>query len=277
MAWSETENDVAIAAYFNLLVAVFNGESVNKKAVYRRVSSVLGNRRNAGSVERKFQNYSYVLARMGLPYTPGLKPQANIQWSLVPTLVEEYIADHDPFSKIRYPSTVPDERKYLDRAWTSLIDAVPPPMGEDGPPVPHDPARVRKIDFAGRDARNRALGRAGEEFVVEIQRRILIAADQPDLARSVEHVALHGDGDGYDVASYYPDGRERLIEVKTTPLRRTTPFYLTANELRASHHHADAFELHRVYDWGRDPRIFILPPPLDERVHLDPVQYRARF
>lgn len=37
----------------------------------------------------------------------------------------------------------------------------------------------------------------------------------------------------------HPDGRERLIEVKTTPLRRT-PFYLTANELRASQARADA-------------------------------------
>jgi hypothetical protein len=40
-----------------------------------------------------------------------------------------------------------------------------------------------------------------------------------------------GDGAGFDIASFDPDGRERFIEVKTTNGAATTPFFLTRNEM----------------------------------------------
>jgi hypothetical protein len=35
----------------------------------------------------------------------------------------------------------------------------------------------------------------------------------------------------YDIASFAPDGQERLIEVMTTNGRERTPFYISRNEL----------------------------------------------
>jgi hypothetical protein len=44
---------------------------------------------------------------------------------------------------------------------------------------------VRKFDPVERDYRNRALGRAGEEFVVDLERRRLTEANRPELASGV--------------------------------------------------------------------------------------------
>ncbi len=274
VAWTETENDVAIAAYFDLLVRTFNGERVNKAALYREVARRLGHNRNTKSVERKFQNYSFVLQRMGAGYVPGLKPYSNIQQSIVP-LIEQFIIDHDPFTRIKYPEAGPAPDEYLDQGWTRIYDTAPPEL-DAGDGIAVSGRHIGKIDFAARDARNRALGLHGERFVVTLQRRELAARGRPELASKVDHVSERDDGLGYDVASFYADGRPRLIEVKTTPFPQTTPFYLTANELRASQE-LDGYELHRVYHWGRGLRVFILPPPIEARLHLDPVQYRARF
>ena len=91
---------------------------------------------------------------------------------------------------------------------------------------------ARKFDVAGRDERNRALGRAGEERVLAHERAALRTAGRDDLARKVRWVSEEdGDGAGYYIASFGPDGRERLIEVKTTNGWERTPFHITRNEL----------------------------------------------
>lgn len=56
-------------------------------------------------------------------------------------------------------------------------------------------AIARKYDVAERDARNRALGRAGEEGVLAHERAILLAAGRTDLAERIRWVS-HVDGDG---------------------------------------------------------------------------------
>ena len=90
---------------------------------------------------------------------------------------------------------------------------------------------VRKFDPVERDLRNRSLGRAGEEFVLEIEKKKLEKFQRPDLLKKIRWVsAEEGDGAGYDILSFEPDGRERLIEVKTTNGAARTPFFLSENE-----------------------------------------------
>ncbi|MDJ0930610.1 DUF3883 domain-containing protein [Breoghania sp.] len=51
-----------------------------------------------------------------------------------------------------------------------------------------------------------------------------------DLARKVRwNSAEDGDGEKYDIASFLPDGRECLIEVKTTNGWGRTPFRISRN------------------------------------------------
>ena len=96
----------------------------------------------------------------------------------------------------------------------------PPPSQRNTPPpadLEYMLAIARKFDVAGRDARNRALGRAGEERALHNERLVLKRTGQDSLARKVRWVSeKDGDGAGYDIHSFDTEGADRLIEVKTT-------------------------------------------------------------
>ena len=71
---------------------------------------------------------------------------------------------------------------------------------------------IRKFDPVERDYRNRASGRAGEEFVIDLERRRLSEANRPELARCVRWIAREeGDGAGYDVLSFDDLSQPRLL------------------------------------------------------------------
>lgn len=137
---------------------------------------------------------------------------------------------------------------------------------------------ARKFDVAGRDERNRALGRAGEERVVAHERSALKVAGREDLARKVRWVSEEdGDGAGYDIASFTPDGRERLIEVKTTNGWERTPFYISRNELAVAEERRSKWCLFRLWNFSREPKAFELHAPLDAHVSLTATAFQASF
>jgi len=105
----------------------------------------------------------------------------------------------------------------------------------------------------------------------------LIAAGRDDLAQKVVWASQDiGDGLGFDILSFDDgDDSERMLEVKTTGLGKFFPFYVTSNEVRCSEDVPHQFQLFRVFDFGRDPRLYILHGSLRDRCQLDPVLYRA--
>lgn len=114
----------------------------------------------------------------------------------------------------------------------------PPPALANRPP-PRDLEKmlrvVQKFDIAGRDARNRAMGRAGKELVVSRERSFMHAYGRADLAKRVCWASEEkGDGLGNDIESFAPDGRPRLIEVKAENGWESTPFHITKNEIEVS-------------------------------------------
>ncbi|PWJ11758.1 protein NO VEIN domain-containing protein [Jannaschia seohaensis] len=71
-------------------------------------------------------------------------------------------------------------------------------------------------DVAGRDKRNRALGRAGEARILAHERSTLRSAERADLAGKARWTPKEDcDGAGFDIARSAHDGRLRLIEIKT--------------------------------------------------------------
>ena len=88
----------------------------------------------------------------------------------------------------------------------------------------------------------------------------------PKRIRWVSHV--DGDGAGYDIHSFDPDGSDRLIEVKTTNGWERTPFHITRNELAVAEARRADWRLVRLWNFPREPRAFELRPPLEAHVSL---------
>jgi hypothetical protein len=90
--------------------------------------------------------------------------------------------------------------------------------------------------------------------------------------------AEDGDGAGYDILSFDPDGgRERLIEVKTTNGAARTPFFISRNERAVALERPSDWCIYRVHLFARDARIFTIAPPLEAALNLSPQTWRASF
>jgi hypothetical protein len=137
---------------------------------------------------------------------------------------------------------------------------------------------IKKFDPVERDLRNRSLGRAGEEFVLEVERKKFEKFQRPDLLEKIRWVSEEdGDGAGYDILSFEPEGRERLIEVKTTNGAARTPFFLSENECQRAAASVQSWRLYRVHLFAQNPRIFQIAPPLNQALNLRPDTWRASF
>jgi hypothetical protein len=279
-AWDRDEVEPAVADYFAMLGAELRREPYSKLEHNRRLQGLI--RRSKGSIEFKHQNISAVLVNFRQPFIAGYLPRQNYQ-QLLEQAVLEWLAGHPLFfvEVADGPVLAPTERPLLPSAEkpSDLIES--PPAGAIDVDVDEDsPGATRfvRLDFVRRDAENRRLGRMGEEWVVEFERRRLHDEEQrPDLASKIEWIAdTRGDGAGFDIASFNADATPRLIEVKTTGLGKHFPFIVTSNEVRVSERKASAYSLYRVFDFATQPRLYLLSGALTVSCHLEPTQYRAR-
>ncbi|MET4128021.1 DUF3883 domain-containing protein [Roseovarius sp. MBR-6] len=271
--WTDEENDLIVADYFAMLVDDLAGKPMNKAASYRQLADRID--RSAKAIEYKHQNISAVLKALGETWLTGLAPAFNFQSSLEDAVLR-WMSSH-PEWVLRAPGSRPPNGLY-DAA--QIWIGPPPTMSNQPPPQELDlMLRIaRKSDVAGRDERNRVLGRAGEERVLAYERSVLRSAGRDDLARKVRWVSEEdGDGAGYDIASFERDGRSRLIEVKTTNGWDRTPFHITRNELAVAEERRAEWCLFRLWNFSREPKAFELRPLLDAHVSLTATSYRASF
>jgi hypothetical protein len=91
------------------------------------------------------------------------------------------------------------------------------------------------------------LGNAGEDLVVEHERRTLRIGGYHDLAKRVEKAKP---GEGFDVLSFKPNGDEKHIEVKTTRRGWRTPFFMSRNERRYLANRSNPVVLYRLYNYN---------------------------
>lgn len=276
--WSDTEVQAIVADYFHMLLQELSGQKYSKTAHRRALLPKLRGRSDA-SVELKHQNISAVLAELRAPWILGYKPRRNYQTALFEVVVARLASDRQfdiaAASAVEQPAVVPHGADF-----SHLIVPAPSASVSSSPDPPAYSRRTEGVhrDYLGLEARNRSLGLAGEEFVVAYERHRLHEVGAKKLIDKVEHVSkTRGDGLGYDVLSYESNGRERLIEVKTTAFGREAPFYLTRTELALSKAEPELFRLFRLFEFRRHPRMFDLAGPVDQRCRLDAVTYMARF
>lgn len=271
--WSDAENDLIVADYFAMLADDVAGRRYNKVERNRELQVRIA--RSRASIEFKHQNISAVLLSLGETWIPGYKPAFNFQMTLVDAVMR-WLAGNTAWAARPPASSKAVALHDAGNLWVG-----PPPTFGNRPPPDELGlmlAVAAKFDVAGRDARNRALGRAGEEFILMRERALLGGAGRSDLARRVRWVSEEdGDGAGYDIASFEPDGHPRLIEVKTTNGWDRTPFHITRNELSVAGEREHEWCLLRLWNFSREPRAFELRPPLDAHVSLIATGFEAHF
>lgn len=270
--WSDQENDAVVASYFAMLSDELVGRPYNKAAQNRLLQEQIG--RSRGSVEFKLCNVSAAFLAFALPMIRGYKPRPNFQMSLADA-VSRWLARNQEWEVALHRKEI---RQMAEPAL--IFVGVAPTLRNAPPPDGLDQLQriARHFDVAGRDERNRALGHAGEKRVFEHERWLLRQQDREDLSRRVRWVSQEdGDGAGYDIASFTPEGRDRLIEVKTTSGWERTPFHISRNELDVANERRDDWYLFRLYDFAQEPKTFELRPPLDAHVALTATSFQASF
>lgn len=273
--WSDLENDLIVADYFSMLAAEISGQPYVKAEHNRNIRSLLHDR-TRGSVEKKHQNISAVMVGLGQPWIDGYKPLPSFQGSLVEAVVRWLNAN---------PAWLQPEMAGIIDGGPSVVREAPSLWIGPAPTFSNEPAPIdagfmakvaRKFNVAERDARNRTLGKAGEELVLRHERGRLRSERREDLADKVRWTAVQdGDGAGYDIYSFESDGRERLIEVKTTNGWERTPFHVTRNELAVADANRDNWHLVRLWNFARDPKAYSIRPPLDAHIALTPTSFLA--
>lgn len=277
--WSRIEVEAAVADYLEMLASELRGEPFNKAEHNRNLLALL-NDRTRGSIERKHQNISAILIEVGYPYIDGYKPLGNYQ-----ELLREVVED-----RLRSENSLEQEIAALvvsppasESPLSDILDmAVPVPVPDrEAPSRVYESlsasTRAPKRNYLEMEARNGALGLAGERLVLRYEQERLSRAGQSRLAGKIVHIsATESDSLGFDILSYENDGRERLIEVKTTRFGSLTPFFASRNEVEVSARRQDDYQLYRLFRFSEQPKLFVLPGSLRRSCRLDPVSYSAR-
>lgn len=274
--WDIQEVEATVEDYFAMLDLESRGETYKKTEHNARLRSSV--KRSKGAIEMKHQNISAVLADMDLPWIDGYKPKSNVQ-GLLREVVEAYVQQHqEVLSAIIENFGQSPARRSTEADSTDVIQPVPR-LDASLIALKLRPNRLRlprKLNFVLSDYLNKKLGRDGEEFVFEYERRRLTQAGRPDLAAQVIWTSRdEGDGAGYDIQSFQLDGEKIYIEVKTTNAGAGHPFLLSRNEVGASEELGTSFLLYRIYDFRNSPKIYILKGPLSQSATLEPQSYRA--
>jgi hypothetical protein len=271
-AWSEAEVAATVRSYLEMLRLEVSGEPYVKSEFRKALLPLLSNR-SESAVEFKYQNVSAVLMKLGLRPIQGYQPARNYQQSLIPEVQRQLSLSPSLVELVLTEALQPP-----DGTTTGTLDfasaSTPVIIFPEHSGSPH--SGIARPDYAAIEARNRALGLAGELAVADLEYRRLVKAGKARLAGRIDHVSRsEGDGHGYDILSFEESGKEKLIEVKTTRSRAETPFFVSRNELKVSKDRADSYHLVRVFNFGHAPAWFPLSGSLDASCILEPNDFMA--
>lgn len=267
--WNDEEIDKIVREYFEILSLELKGQAINKKRRNEELRVHL--ERSHAAVEYKHRNISRILDQLGMPWIKGYLPAANIQGALVAG-VERYLAKNPE------PLPLLSEMPLIMAKGDPIIED-PPELTEGAFESPEMRKLLINYDYGEQERRNRELGKLGEERVFNFERSRLRAHGHEDLAKKVRWVAKDdGDGAGFDILSFSPEGLERLLEVKTTAgSSPQTVFYLSEKERALSVEEPTKFRIFRLYNFFTEARAFELEPPLAAAIKLRAISYRASF
>ena len=273
-AWTMLEVEAVVADYLTMLSSELAGVPYSKASHNRNLRPRLNNR-SMQSIEYKHSNISAVLIELGFPYIRGYQPRSNYQGLLAEVVALRLSEDRHlqelAAADADHPIVVPEVEDIL-AVLTSPPEAAKRPQATREP----QPWTARATSYLEREARNRSLGLAGEEFVLNYERARLIHAGREKLAAKIEHTSVvRGDHEGYDILSFEDSGAERLIEVKTTKYGKDTPFFLSRNEVAVSGREAEHYFLYRMFAFRDAPGMYSLTGAMDKVCDLSATTFLA--
>jgi len=157
--------------------------------------------------------------------------------------IEYYMPLYDEVIEAIY-----SQRTLPESSTTTPLVQVAVPLGRHRT-IPERQKRPTSVnpDYDAENREKKKIGDAGEQLVINWESTALVEAGRPDLAEKVRKVL---DWEGFDILSYYPDGRVKYIEVKTTTGSADRPFVITANEKKTMLERVEAYHLYRLFQYN---------------------------
>jgi hypothetical protein len=177
--WSRQEVEATVADYFAMLAAEISGVAYSKAAHRHSLINRLSER-SEQSIEFKHANISVVLLNLKFPYIAGYKPRLNYQRLLYDVVSEQLLADRQLQDIAAADADKPIVAPEVEDILGVVTSSPSPQLQASGTPSEMLPGIHSGItvNYLEREARNRSLGAAGEEFVI-----IFSAQDSLSLAR----------------------------------------------------------------------------------------------
>ena len=272
--WSRHEVEAIVDDYLSMLASELAGTPYNK-TTHRRALLPLLIGRSEQSIEFKHANISAALLDAGFPYIAGYRPRSNYQGLLTEVLAERMSGAF----RLQEVAAVDADRPMVVPEVDDILAVLTAPPKGGGDPYrvaePSLPGLRLTTNYIEREARNRSLGAAGEQFVLNFERARLTHAKE-SLAARIEHTSqVRGDYEGYDILSFDESGSERLIEVKTTKYGAVTPFFVSRNEVAASERRSALYHVYRLYGFRQTPKLYTLPGAISHSCQLSAASFLA--
>lgn len=274
--WTQVEDELIIADYFQMLDKELRGLPYNKSEHRRNLVKRL-KKRNEGAIEFKHCNISAVLIKYGMPYIKGYQPRSNYQNLLEDEVLavlqqrKSIVKVFNEFVKEKVevePATVRFDK------WSTEA-----PERTEKPKKAHWAFNPVKKNYLEIEQRNASTGNSGEQLVYDYEIWRLKKAKLPELAKQVKWVSRdNGDGAGYDILSRDVKGGKMFIEVKTTKLGKESPIFFSNLEFEFSKLNKSNFYLYRVFNVKEAPKLFIKQGQLGEIcLRTEPISYKGYF
>lgn len=154
-----------------------------------------------------------------------------------------------------------------------------PPEQIKKPVISFEPNR-RTPDFLNINVVKAKRGELAEKIVHKLEKHALRTAGRQDLADQVRIVSEASNQYGYDVLSYYPDGKEKHIEVKSTTRGKSAPFEMTYREYERWQTE-ECYVIYRVFQFKVGEtiqyRYYVLDHTAREKIKVEPLVYRVYY
>jgi hypothetical protein len=219
--------------------------------------------------------FADVLEQYGAKIEEARRVAANFRRLFVSSALDKHasyylkrVSDH------QYAGTVRNVSRVAPSQPRTRVLSPPPP-----PPPPEKTYRApRKVDWNALNQKGAVTGIKGEDVALAIEQEYLRSAGRRDLADRVSnHAQTKGDGLGYDILSFFVNGREKYIEVKSTTGPLKTSFYLSKNELGFLGEHKDDAFLYRVSLQNGDASLRVFTAAEVEEQEIAPVQFLVKI